>query len=93
MFGSGPGSNDSNQTLYRTFRVFRAIPFFPKEKVCVAAIVSCSSHSRGPENKPHRLHFLGDSRSCPFPETDNTLQTWHPVSLYRSSNARTTRDF
>jgi hypothetical protein len=48
----------------------------------------------GSGNKSHLLDFLGDFRSCPFLEIvqDNILQTWHPIYLYRSSNARITLD-
>jgi hypothetical protein len=48
----------------------------------------------GSGNKSQQFDFLGDFSSCPLPETvrDNTLQTWHTVSLYRSSNAKITTD-
>jgi hypothetical protein len=44
--------------------------------------------------KKKKLDFIGDFRSCPLPEIvgDNTLQTWHLISLYRSSNAKLTSD-
>jgi hypothetical protein len=48
----------------------------------------------GSGNKSHLLDFLGDFRSCPLAEIvlDNTLQTWHPTSLYSSSNDKITPD-
>jgi hypothetical protein len=67
MFGSGPGSDDSNRTLYRTFRAFSGHSFFRKEN----AIRSCAHlmlvTQSGSGNKSHRLNFLGDFRSCPLP--------------------------
>jgi hypothetical protein len=39
MFGFGPGSNDSNQTLYRTFRAFSDHSFFAKKKLQVFLVI------------------------------------------------------
>lgn len=38
--------------------------------------------------------FLGDFRSYPVPEIvrDSTLQPWHQIYLYRSSNSKITSD-
>jgi hypothetical protein len=39
----GPGSNDSNQTLYRTFRAFSGHSYFLREKkLFVVALILCS---------------------------------------------------
>jgi hypothetical protein len=97
MFGFGPGSNDTNQTLYRTFRAFwnhSFFFFFAKNKLFVVALILCSWRSRAPEKIPSTFDFLGDFRSCLLPETvrDNTLQTWHPISLCRFWNAKITSD-
>jgi hypothetical protein len=45
-------------------------------------------------SKSHPLDFLGDFHSCPLTEIiqDNTLQTWHLIYLYHSSNAKITSD-
>jgi hypothetical protein len=42
MFGSGPGSNDSNETLYRTFRASWGHSLFTKKKLFVVALKLCS---------------------------------------------------
>jgi hypothetical protein len=46
------------------------------------------------QKKSHWLDFLGDFCSCPSPEMaqHNTFQTWHPVCLLHSSNAKITSD-
>jgi hypothetical protein len=68
--------------------------FFRKEKVirsCAQLMIVTQS---GSGNKSNRLDFLGDFRSYTLPKIfrDNTLQTWHPISLYRFSNVKTTSD-
>jgi hypothetical protein len=40
--GFGPGSNDSNQTLYRTFRAFSGHSFFANKELFVVALILCS---------------------------------------------------
>jgi hypothetical protein len=40
--GFRPGSNDSNQTLYRTLRAFSGHSFFAKKKLFVVALMLCS---------------------------------------------------
>jgi hypothetical protein len=94
MFGSGPGSNDSNQTLCRTFRAFSGHYFLAKKKLFIVALILCSWHSRAPETNPTDSIFSGIFVAAPLPEIvrDNILQTWHLMSLYRSSNARVTSD-
>jgi hypothetical protein len=91
IFGSWPGSNDRNQTLYSGFL---GPFFFRKEKVIRSCTHLMLVIQSGSGNKSHGLGFIGDFRSCPLPETvpDNTLQTWHPISVYRSSNAKITSD-
>jgi hypothetical protein len=42
MFGSGPSSNDSNQTLCRTFRAFSGHSVFTKKNLFVVALILCS---------------------------------------------------
>jgi hypothetical protein len=42
MFRFGPGSNDSNETLYTTFQAFLCHSFFAREKLFVVALVLCS---------------------------------------------------
>jgi hypothetical protein len=45
-------------------------------------------------NKSHWIDLIGDFFTCTLSEIvrDNTLQTWHPMSLYRSSNTKITSD-
>jgi hypothetical protein len=95
MFGSGPGLDLVQMKAIKLFFNISGFigPFlFRKEKV----IRSCSHlmlvTQSGSGNKSHWLDFLRDFRSCSTPEIvrDNTLQTWHPISLYRSSNAKIT---
>jgi hypothetical protein len=45
IFGFGPGSNDSNQTLYRTFRAFSGHSFFARKELFVVAFILYSWHS------------------------------------------------
>jgi hypothetical protein len=93
IFGSEPGSNDSNETLYRTFRAFWGHSFFFHEDKVISSCAQLMLVTQsGSGNKSHRLDLLGDFRSCPLPEIfrDNILQTWHPISLYRSPNAKIT---
>jgi hypothetical protein len=68
MLGFGPGSNDSNQTLYEHFGLSRAIIFFAKKVIRSCAHLMLVTQS-GFGNKSHRLDFLWDFRSCPLPET------------------------
>jgi hypothetical protein len=88
--GFGPGLNYTNKTLYRTFRAFSGHYFLAMKKVFLAALMLVTQSGSG--NKSHQQDFLGDFRSCPLPEIvrDNAVQTWHPISLYRSSNAKIT---
>jgi hypothetical protein len=90
--GFGPCSNDGNQTSYRPFRALSGL-FFLKEKLFVLALILCS-WQLGSGNKSHRLDFLGTFPSCPLPEIvrDNTLQSWHMISLNRSSNGKIASD-
>jgi hypothetical protein len=94
MFGSGPGSNDTNQMLYRTFQAFSDHSFFYKEKVICSCAHLMLVTQLGSRNKSHRLDFLRDFRSCPLPKIvqGNTLHTWHPISLYWSLNSKITSD-
>jgi hypothetical protein len=91
--GLRPGSNDSNQMLHGTFRAFSGY-FFRKEKVIRSCAHLMLVTQSGSGNKSHRLDCLGNFRSCPLPQIvrDNTLQTWYPISLYRSPNAEITLD-
>jgi hypothetical protein len=89
---SGPRATPllfSNQTAS-----FLGLFFLRKEKFtrsCAHPMLVTRSCSR---NKSHQLGFLGDFRSCSLPQVvrDNTLKTCHPMSLYRSSNAKITSD-
>jgi hypothetical protein len=104
LHGPGPGSTDNVQVraefkwqqsslIYNTSGSLE--PFvFRKEKVIRSCAHLMLVTQSGFGNKSHRLDFLGDFRSCPLPEIvrDKTLQTWHPVSLYRSSNAKIASD-
>jgi hypothetical protein len=91
--GFGPSSNDSNKTKKEHFGLSRAI-ISHKEKVIRSCAHLMLVTQSGSGNKSHRLDFLGDFRSCPLPKIvrDNTLQTWHPISLYHSTNAKITSD-
>jgi hypothetical protein len=89
----GPGPGPGPGSIRCCIEHFgRSRTFFRKEKSFVLELISCSWHKSDSGNKSHRLDFLGDFHSCPLPEIfrDNTLQTWHPISLYRSSNAKIT---
>jgi hypothetical protein len=90
----GPGPNNTNQTLKRTSRAFSGHSFIVKKKLFVVALILCSWHSRAQETNPTDLIFSGILDSCPLPEIvrDNTLQTWHPISLYHFPNAKITSD-
>jgi hypothetical protein len=94
MFESGPASNDSNQTLYRKFRAFSGQSFLRKEKVIriCAHLRPVTPSDSGKKN--HRLDFLGDFYSFPIQEIVrvNPKQNWHPITLYRSLNAKITSD-
>jgi hypothetical protein len=92
--GFRPGSNDSNQTIHRTFRALSGHSFFRKEKIIRSCAHLMLVTQSGSANKSHRLDFLRDFRSCLLPEIvrKNTVETWHPISLYRSSNAKITSD-
>jgi hypothetical protein len=59
MFGSGPGSNDSNQTSHRAFRAFSGHSICPNKELFVVALILCSWHSRAPETNPTDLIFSG----------------------------------
>jgi hypothetical protein len=96
MFRSGPGSGIvlmiAIKRYIEHFGLSRANLFFRKEEVirsCAHLILVTQS---GCGYKSHLLDFLWDFLSCPLPEIvpDNILQTWHPISLYRSSNAKIT---
>jgi hypothetical protein len=93
MFGSGPGSGLVQMiaiVLYRTFRAFSG-HFFRKKKIVVALIL-CSWHIWAPETNP-TTWFSGDLHSSSLPEiVRDILQTRHPISLYRSENAKITSD-
>jgi hypothetical protein len=65
MFGSGPGSNDSNETLYREFRAFSDYSFFAKRKLFVVALILCSWHSQALETNPTDLTFSGIFLAAP----------------------------
>jgi hypothetical protein len=82
MFRSGPGSNISNQALYRTFRAFCGQPSFFAKKVIRRCSHLMLVTQLGSGDKPHRLDVLGDFRSCPLQEIfrDDALKTWHPIS-------------
>jgi hypothetical protein len=75
------------------YRLSWAILFFCKGKVICSCthLVLATVRLR---NKSHWLDFLRDFRSCLLPDIvpDNILQTWHPISLCHSSNARITSD-
>jgi hypothetical protein len=78
------------KAFFEHFGLSQAI-IYHREKVihsCAHLILVTQLGSRNNS----RLDFLGDFRGCPLPEIvrDNTLQTWHPISLYRSSNANIT---
>jgi hypothetical protein len=92
MFRFRSGSNDSTQTLYRTFWPFLGHSFFAKKKVICSCAYLMLVTQLDSGNKSHQLDFVRDFCSCPLPEIvrDNTLQTWHPISLYHSSNAKIT---
>jgi hypothetical protein len=89
-FGSGRRSNVSNQKQNRTFRALTGHYFFRKEKLVhsYSQLKLVTQSDSG--NKSDRIDFLGDFRSCPKQAIvrDDTLQTWDPVSLYPSSNAK-----
>jgi hypothetical protein len=91
--GFGRGSNYSNQTFSQLFGLSRAILFRKENVIRSFAHIMLVTQS-GSGNKSHRLDFLGDLRRCPLPEVvrDNTLETWHPICLYRFSNAKITSD-
>jgi hypothetical protein len=77
MLGSGPGSNDRTQTLYRTFRAFSGHSFFAKKKLFVVAIILCSWHSRAPEMNPIDLIFSGIFVAAP----SQKCSRWHLTNL------------
>jgi hypothetical protein len=96
VFESGPVSGliqiIAVKRYIEHFVLSRAIVFFHKEKVVRTCAHLMLVTLSGSGNKSHRLDFLGDFRCCYLPEIvrDNTLQAWHPISLYRSSNAKVT---
>jgi hypothetical protein len=74
------------------FRLSRAI-LFSQEVIHTCAYVMLVTQL-GSGNKSHQLDFLMDFHSCPLPDIVqyNSLQTWHLISLYCSSNAKITSD-
>jgi hypothetical protein len=89
MFGSGPGSGLVQMTAIKRyiehFGLYLTILFSQRKftRSCDHLMLVKQSH---------RFDFLRDFHSCPRPEIvrENTLQTWHAISLYRSSNAKIT---
>jgi hypothetical protein len=102
LHGPGPGStdnvwvrggfghhlNDSNHKYNRTFRALSDRSYIRKKKF-VLAFVLRTWHTRAPETNSTDLIF-----SVTFTEIfrDNTLQTWHPIQFYVSSNGKITSD-
>jgi hypothetical protein len=95
--GFGPGLDLLHRTAPKRyvehFGPYRAILLRKGSAVRSCALLMLVAQS-GSGNRPHRLDFLGYFHNCPIPEIapDNTLRTWHPVSLYRTSNAKVTSD-
>lgn len=67
------------------FGLYRAIFLSQRKVIRRCAHPMAVTHS-GSGDKCQRLDFSGYFRKLPPPKT------WHPVSLYRSSNARITED-
>jgi hypothetical protein len=99
MFGCGSGSGlvemiAGKRCIEHYILGFLGPLVFRKEKVIHSCAYLMLLTLSVCGNKSHRLGFLCDFRIGPLPEIvrDNTLQTWHPISLYRSSNAKITSD-
>jgi hypothetical protein len=83
MLRLGPGSNDSNHTLYSTFRAFSGHRSITRKKLFAVAVIFAFIALPGPGNESHRPYFLVDFRSCSFLQTvgDNTLQASQQIYL------------
>jgi hypothetical protein len=96
--GPGLGPTRPGPHRYKTvikrkiehFRLSRVI-LFRKEKIIRKSARRMLVPQSDSGNKSHRPHFLRDFRSCPS-QWDTNSQTWHPVLLYSSSNAKINSD-
>jgi hypothetical protein len=85
----GPGSKDSSQTVYRTFRAFSGHRFLSNKKLFAVALILCLWHSRSPETNPTALIFVAAPPPPPRQEIvrDNTLQTRQPIPYLKWQNS------
>jgi hypothetical protein len=96
LFGSGPGSGEVQMIAIKRriehFGLSWTILFFLKEQFIRSCAHLMLVTQSGSGNKFHQLDFLGDFSRCPLPEIvrDNTLKTWHPISLCRCPNSKIT---
>jgi hypothetical protein len=67
-FGLGPGSDNSNQALYRAFQAFLGHSFFAKKKVTCKCVRLMLVILLEPGNRSHYLDFLRHFSSCLLPE-------------------------
>jgi hypothetical protein len=67
--------------------------FFCKEKLFMVVLTLRVTHA-GSENESNQFDFLRNFHSFPTQQIFrvNALETWHPIDLYHSSNAKITSD-
>lgn len=79
-----------------TYKVFQAFSgnYLQQKKINRTCAHLMLATQLGSGNKSQRFEFFWDFHSCLLPQMvqNKTLQTWYPMSLYRSSNTNIPKD-